>query len=478
MNIKTLKRWSPLIILAALMAVAFSTGLHEKISLQALQDNKDNLLQAVSNNPIITALGFIAIYIVFVALSLPAATLLTLTGGFLFGTWFGTLYVVSAATVGASVIFFIAKTSLGEVLREKAGKLYSRIEGNMKDNAVGYLLFMRLVPIFPFFLVNIVPALFNVRMRTFVLTTFFGIMPGSFVFVNLGKQLATIENVSDLVSTQTLAAFALLGFFALIPTIYKQIKNKGKTAALILAGLLAFSNSAYAAQNYDKFLFLYDGLLKSYVAPTSSDNINYNGVNYDDWSKDSRHAQALKLLLSEDPKSRTGDAQKAFWINAYNFLTIDLIIREAERDSIKNLGGVFSSPWKSNSWTIYETDYTLDYIENKILRPMGDARIHFAINCASISCPDLRTKAYRGENLNKQLDDQVRITLKNTGKGLLIDGDVIYASKIFDWFSEDFNNGDTKSWIKNFTPINPNAKLKFMNYDWSLNNKQILNAQF
>lgn len=225
MNMKNIKRWLPLIIIAVLMTLAFASGLHEKISLQVLQENKQAMLHAATIHPVMMGLGFMTIYIVFVALSLPAATLLTLAGGFLFGIWLGIFYVVTSATIGATILFFIAKTSLGETLREKAGGLYRRVEGNMKDNAVGYLLFMRLVPIFPFFLVNIVPALFNVKPRVFILTTFFGIIPGSFVFVNLGTQLATITDLSDLVSMQTLLAFGLLGLFALIPTIYKQIKK-------------------------------------------------------------------------------------------------------------------------------------------------------------------------------------------------------------------------------------------------------------
>lgn len=229
MNLKIIKRWGPLIVLAVLMGVAYASGLHEKISLQGLQENKEAMLAAVAERPFITAFGFMAIYIVFVALSLPAATLLTLTGGFLFGPWLGTIYVVTAATIGATIIFFAAQTSFGITLREKAGRLYKRIEKNMNENATGYLLFMRLVPLFPFFLVNIVPALFNVKPRTYILTTFFGIMPGSFVYVNLGGQLATIESLNDLVSIQTLLAFALLGMFALLPTLYKQIKGK-KTA--------------------------------------------------------------------------------------------------------------------------------------------------------------------------------------------------------------------------------------------------------
>ncbi len=227
-KIQNIKRWLPLIIIAALMAIAFATGVHEKLNIETLQEHKGELLSNVAEHPFLSSLAFIAAYVASVALSLPIATVLTLAGGFLFGKWLGTLYVVSAATLGAAIIFLIAKTSLGETLREKAGSLYQRIEGNMKDNAAGYLLFMRLVPIFPFFLVNIVPALFNVRLRTFVITTFLGIIPGSFVFVNLGKQLGEIENLKDLVSGETLLAFALLGCFALIPTLYKQFKNKKK----------------------------------------------------------------------------------------------------------------------------------------------------------------------------------------------------------------------------------------------------------
>ena len=225
-NTVSFKRFVPLVILVILMMIIFFTGVYEKISLQSLQDHKDNLQAMVNNNTLLSVLGFMSIYILSVALSLPIATPLTLAGGFLFGKWLGTAYVVISATIGASIIFIVAQTSLGTTLREKAGTIYKRIETNMAENATGYLLFMRLVPIFPFFLVNIVPALFNVPLRTFVLTTFFGIIPGSFVYVNLGEQLSEIENLSDLVSTQILLAFALLGFFTLIPTIYKQIKTK------------------------------------------------------------------------------------------------------------------------------------------------------------------------------------------------------------------------------------------------------------
>lgn len=468
MNLKVIKKWAPLILLAILMVAAFASGLHEKISLQLLQENKGAMLDAVASRPVVTALGFMAIYIVFVALSLPAATLLTLTGGFLFGPFLGTFYVVTAATIGATIIFFVAKTSLGQALREKAGGLYKRIEGNMNENAAGYLLFMRLVPVFPFFLVNIVPALFNVKPRIYILTTFFGIMPGSFVYVNLGGQLATIENLSDLVSIQTLLAFVLLGVFALIPTLYKQIKGKKKIATALFAAALLSAPHAYA-DDYKTFLSLYDGLLQEHVSPTEKDGITYNGVDYDGWAANLRHKEALKLLLAQNTGAFKGDEKMAFWINTYNFLTIELIVREGERKTIKNLGGTFTSPWKNHSWTLSGMDYTLDYIEHKILRPMGDARIHFAINCASVSCPDLRLESYKATNLDQQLNEQTMITLANEGKGLRIENGAIAVSKIFDWFKEDFKSGDIKGWLGDYKEIDQNASIKFMDYDWSLN---------
>lgn len=477
MTFKTVKKWIPLFVLTLFTAIAFISGLHEKISLNVLQDNKGNLLETVQTQPIITALGFIGIYVVFVALSLPAATLLTLTGGFLFGPWLGTLYVVIAATIGATIIFFIAKTSLGSTLRDKAGGLYTRIESNMNDNATGYMLFMRLVPIFPFFLVNIVPALFNVKPRTYILTTFFGIMPGSFVFVNLGGQLADIESLNDLVSFETLAAFAMLGIFALIPTMYKQLKAHKKALSVIAAFILFMTGQTQAqANDYNEFLNLYDGLLRQYTktVTTHETGITYEGVDYDGWAADDHHAKARDIILTTDiMQFETQDAQMAFWINAYNFLTIDLITRENERETIKNLGGFLTTPWAKHTWTLSDgKDYTLDAIEHDIIRPMGDARIHFAVNCAAISCPDLRNKAYRAENLDQQLDEQTRLALDNTTKGFRRDGDRVFVSKILDWFGEDFNDGDLKSWLGDYVTVNADDRIRFMDYDWSLNKAQ------
>lgn len=226
MTAQALKKWLPLGILVALMALAWMTGIHKQISLEGFHAHKAGLLHFVAENAALSALAFMGVYIAAVALSLPVATLLTLAGGFFFGKWLGTAYVVSAATIGAAIVFLVAKSALGETLRSKAGGIYQKIEKNMQENAFGYLLFLRLVPVFPFFLVNIAPALFNVPLRVFALTTFLGIIPGSFVFVNLGQALGEINSLNDLVSGKTLASLGLLGILALIPTVYKKIKGQ------------------------------------------------------------------------------------------------------------------------------------------------------------------------------------------------------------------------------------------------------------
>ena len=215
-----------------------------------------------------------------------------------------------------------------------------------------------------------------------------------------------------------------------------------------------------------------DGLLASHVQAVNIDDIKYNGVNYDAWNNDPRHAEVLKSILETDPATlKTRDEQLAFWINAYNVLTIDLITKENESESIKNLGGFFSSPWKKFEWTIAGKSYTLDEIEHEIIRPMGEARIHFAINCAAKSCPDLRSESYRADKLESQLEEQTRLTFENQSKGLKFDDNQVTLTKVMDWFKEDFNDGDLRMWLKNYFPnkINDQTSIRFFDYDWSLN---------
>ena len=231
---KTIKKFLPLGIFGVLIASVYMSGVLDYVSLEAIKEQREYLTSLVEQNPVLSGLAFMGLYIAAVALSLPIASLLTLLGGFLFGLVLGTLMVVTSATIGAVIIFLIAKTALGESLREKAGPFYNKVAKNMNDNAFQYMLFTRFVPVMPFFMANILPALFNVKLRSYVIATFFGIIPGTAVFVNIGRGLANIDSLGDLISPEILGAFGLLGLFSLIPTfikIIKKIMNKNKEIA-------------------------------------------------------------------------------------------------------------------------------------------------------------------------------------------------------------------------------------------------------
>lgn len=223
---QTIKKFLPLGILASVLTAVYLSGLLDYVSLDAIKEHRVYLSELVQQNPFGAGAAFIALYILAVALSLPIASLLTLLGGFLFGLTAGTIMIVTSATIGASIIFLIAKSASGEFLREKAGPFYNKVANNMNENAIQYMLSIRLIPLIPFFISNILPALFNIRLRDFALTTFVGIIPGTAVYVNIGQSLATIESLSDLISPQIIGAFTLLGLFALIPTFIKLFKNR------------------------------------------------------------------------------------------------------------------------------------------------------------------------------------------------------------------------------------------------------------
>lgn len=227
------------------------------------------------------------------------------------------------------------------------------------------------------------------------------------------------------------------------------------------------TNLAYAQ------LPAYDSLLKSYVTSKTVRGIDTHWVDYGRWAQDPRHRLAMQQLFNIPVSALEKPAQKAFWINAYNLLTIDLIIQHQEQLSIKNLGTFLTTPWRKHHWVIETRKLNLDSIEHDILRPMGDARIHMAINCASISCPDLRAEAYTAADIDRQLADQLRQFLGNPGKGMRVHTDNLQVSKLFKWFSADFPS-QPQTLMAEFYPeqvykagiVKP---LDYLPYYWDLN---------
>ncbi len=246
----TVTRLLPLALVALAIAAFFAFGLDNYLTFRALSENRDRLLDFVASHYVAAAMLYMSIYIAVVALSLPGGLLMTVTGGFLFGWVAAGVMTVIAATLGATLIFLIAATSLGTPLRARAGPWLKKLEAGFAENAMSYLLFLRLVPLFPFWLVNVAPAFLGVRTGTYILGTLIGIIPGTFAFAYLGggldsiirQQQATYSacmeagrancaldfQISSLLTGEMLVAFAALGVLALVPVIVKKLRGRGQ----------------------------------------------------------------------------------------------------------------------------------------------------------------------------------------------------------------------------------------------------------
>ena len=243
------KRWIPLALIVCLMVAVYILGLHEHLSLQNIAANREELRQFIASNLALALLIYGLVYASAVALSIPGATLLTIVGGLLFGWLAGALAAIIAATAGATVIFLAASTSFEKTLVRKAGGLVTKIQEGFARDAFNYLLFLRLTPVFPFWLVNIAAALSGVRLKTFVSATILGIIPATFAFSLVGSGLDSIIEAqkaayeaclaqgeatpcnfdlqaSRMVTPQILVALAALGLVALIPIGLKRLRAK------------------------------------------------------------------------------------------------------------------------------------------------------------------------------------------------------------------------------------------------------------
>ena len=210
------------LLFATAIVVFFVFDLKTYLSLDALKANRDNLLVFTQDHYVSAVALFILVYIIQTSFSLPGATIMTLAGGFLFGSLWGPLYVNIGATTGATLAFLAARYLFHQWVERKFGDRLSPIQEGFAKNAFSYLLTLRLIPFFPFFLVNLLSGLTRVKVRTYVVATAVGIIPGSVVYAFAGRQLGTINARSELVSPRLLLAFSLLGLLMLIPVIYRK----------------------------------------------------------------------------------------------------------------------------------------------------------------------------------------------------------------------------------------------------------------
>jgi uncharacterized membrane protein YdjX (TVP38/TMEM64 family) len=218
------KKHRPWLLLLMAIAAFFLFGGPRWLSLDTIRANRDLLTQYTEQHYLLMLLACGVIYSLSTLLSLPSGTVLSLLLGFLFGRWVGTLLIVISATLGATVLFWLARYLLADWAEQRLRNhpLAKKIRDGFQADAFNYLLFLRLVPLFPFWLVNLAPAFTPVSLRIYAITTFIGILPGSFVFANLGQSLGSIERLDQLLSTQTLLAFSLLGVLSLLPVMRKH----------------------------------------------------------------------------------------------------------------------------------------------------------------------------------------------------------------------------------------------------------------
>lgn len=212
-----------------LIALFFYFDLKQYLTLASLKANHQLLLTFYAEHALLMVAAFMAIYIIQTALALPGAGILSLSAGAIFGPLMGTLYAVSAASVGATISFLVTRYLLRDAVLARFGNKLEGMNQELAQRGLNYLLFLRLVPLFPFFLINLAAGLTRLPLRIFILGTFIGIIPGGFVYVNAGASLATINRLSDSASPRVLGSFALLGLFALVPVFYAKLKTPPKT---------------------------------------------------------------------------------------------------------------------------------------------------------------------------------------------------------------------------------------------------------
>lgn len=229
-------RLAPLLVIAAGLGLGYAFGLHEYLSLRYLTESREALKSYVAGNLAISAAAFLAVYILAVAFSFPAASVLTIFGGFLFGWKLGGPLVVIGATCGACIVFLATRSAIGDFFRRKIGGIAAGLAEGFRKDAFSYLLVLRLAPVFPFFVINIASALFDIPLRTFAIATAIGIIPGTLAYAYLGEGVGSVldaaqragteARISDLVTPQITIAFLALAAVAAIPLIVKKLRGR------------------------------------------------------------------------------------------------------------------------------------------------------------------------------------------------------------------------------------------------------------
>jgi uncharacterized membrane protein YdjX (TVP38/TMEM64 family) len=462
------------VLIAAGIVAARALGLGEVIRLENLSRLKQWIESYGALAPVIFIVGYVLAAVLFVP-GLP----MTVLGGVVFGPVWGTAYVWIAATVGAALAFLVARYAVRSTVERwvQASPRIATIDGQVAEHGWRIVMLTRLVPVFPFNLQNYAYGITRMGFWPYVITSAICMLPGTAAFTFAGGALSEGRGVR-----RTLAYLALAGvLLVLISLIPRWLARRNRLAgellkSCIVTALLAGALPAAAADD------AYARLLRAHVRPGEVGGIRLNLVDYRAVKADPAYAEALAALAEARVEALGSDAEReAFWINAYNLLAIKAVLDQYPTVNIKDGGSLFSPIWKKNVGAVGGTPYSLDAIEHGILRKaFREPRVHFAIVCASLSCPDLRPEPFVAARLGAQLDGQTAAFLGNPAKGLApgADGRSARVSSIFKWFAGDFEgSGGVAAFIRAKAASDvavriralTDAGLSYLDYDWSLN---------
>ena len=434
---------------------------------------------------------FVTAYATLTALAVPGA-ILTLAGGAVFGVFWGVIFNSIAANIGANAAFLIARSLGRDGVRGLMGEESEALR--KMDDVVGRhgfrgLLTLRLIPLVPFNALNFGSGLMPLRWSTYAAATMIGIFPGTVVYTFFADALLQgSQDASRGALVRVAIAGALLILMSFLPQILRRLNIQLPGAGVGAASLVLLGAAGATAQQ--------PGDLVDHGAFTSvlREVVVDAGVDY---ARLQDRAPALDAYLEQlarvSPEALEGAGTNellAFWINAYNACMLDRVIEHypIERaggltrlknavagrpaNSVWQIPDVFTAP----HCTVAGEERSQDQIEHEIIRPMGDPRIHFAVNCAALSCPPLVADAYEGARLDDQLDARVRAFIDAPAHFVLDDG-VLRVNKVLDWFGDDFGGPEgVKAFFAGYLAGDARAMLEddgtrveYFEYDWTLN---------
>ena len=488
-----------LALLVAVLAGGYLMATRTPLSSYLTRDGIGDAMAWLSGHPWAPGI-FVAIYAAATALAVPG-TILTLAGGALFGFYWGTLFNFVAANIGANAAFLIARTLGRDGIRGLIGKDSTALE--KLDNVVhrhGFrgLLTLRLIPLVPFNALNFGSGLMALRWRTYAVATLVGILPGTAVYTFFADALLQgSREASRDALVRVLIAGVLLLLLSFLPAILKRmnIRLPGMTAFVALLSGSALAGPGIASPTPASALQLPDHTVFTEVL---AEVVEPPGVDYQRLAGDpSGLHRYIDLLDAASPAAlaqASAADRLAFWINAYNACMLKRVIdhypiqRAGGFQRLRNAaaGRPANSVWQISD--VFTGDHcpvagkvrSLDEIEHEIIRPMGDPRIHFAINCAARSCPPLIDQAYEGHSLEDQLDARVRTFVQDPFHFRVVTDqgrEAVHVNRVLDWFQEDFGGvRGIRSFLAGYAEgeardalLGSETELVFFDYDWTLN---------